>query len=58
MFVAKVDKADLLVLNGLIEAGKVTPVVERTYPLGEAPEALRHLETGHARGKIVICLQA
>jgi len=42
------------VLKELIEAGKVTPVIDRTYPLGEAPEAIRYLEAGHARGKIVI----
>jgi NADPH:quinone reductase-like Zn-dependent oxidoreductase len=41
-------------LAGLIEAGKVTPVIDRTYPLSETPEALRYLEAGHARGKVVI----
>ena len=53
-FIAKEDYRDLLVLKGLIEAGKVTPVIDRTYPLREAPEAIRYLEQGHARGKIVI----
>jgi NADPH:quinone reductase-like Zn-dependent oxidoreductase len=43
-----------VVLKELIEAGKLTPVIDRTYPLGEAPEAIRHLEQGHARGKTVI----
>jgi NADPH:quinone reductase-like Zn-dependent oxidoreductase len=38
----------------LIEAGKVTPVIDRTYPLNEAAEAMRYLETGHARGEVVI----
>jgi NADPH:quinone reductase-like Zn-dependent oxidoreductase len=38
----------------LIEAGKITPVVDRTYPLSEVPEAIRYLEEGHARGKLVI----
>jgi NADPH:quinone reductase-like Zn-dependent oxidoreductase len=52
--VSKERRADLLVLKELIEAGKVTPVIDRTYPLGEAPEAIRYLEEGHARGKIVI----
>ena len=42
--------------DGLIEAGKVTPVVDKTYPLSEAPEAIRYLRDGHARGKIVISL--
>ena len=43
-----------LVVKDLIEAGNVTPVVGRTYPLSEASEAMRYLEEGHARGKIVI----
>jgi len=45
---------DLVVLKELIEAGKVTPVIEKTYPLGEAPEAIRYLAEGHARGKVVV----
>jgi NADPH:quinone reductase-like Zn-dependent oxidoreductase len=44
----------LLDLKELIEAGKVTPVIDRTYPLSEAPEAMRYLEEGHARGKVII----
>ena len=54
MFVATLNKEDLLVLKELIDAGKVTPVVDRTYPLSEAPEAIRYLETRHARGKVVV----
>jgi NADPH:quinone reductase-like Zn-dependent oxidoreductase len=50
----KRSRADLLVLKDLIEAGKVAPVVDRTYPLSEVPEAIRYLEAGHARGKVVI----
>jgi len=38
----------------LLEAGKVVPVIERRYPLGETAEAIRYLEEGHARGKVVI----
>ncbi len=53
-WVAKLSKEDLLVLKELIEAGKVTPVIDRTYPLNETPEAIRYLEEGHARGKVVI----
>ena len=53
-FMAKRSKEDLQVLKELIEAGKVTPVIDRTYPLSEVPEAIRYLEEGHARGKIVI----
>jgi NADPH:quinone reductase-like Zn-dependent oxidoreductase len=48
--------ADLELLRQLIEAGKVTPVIERTYSLGEVPEAIRHLEQGRARGKVVITM--
>jgi len=53
-FLAHNSKEDLLVLKELIEAGKVTPVIDRTYPLSETPEAIRYLEQGHARGKVVI----
>ncbi len=53
-FIAKPNKEDLQVLKKLIEAGKVTPVIDRTYSLSEAPEAIRYLEEGHARGKVVI----
>ncbi len=54
MFVAREHYADLQVLTELIEAGKITPVIDRTYPLSEAPEAIRYMEEGHARGKVVI----
>jgi NADPH:quinone reductase-like Zn-dependent oxidoreductase len=53
-FLAKNSKEDLIVLKELIEAGKVTPVIDRTYPLSETAEAIRYLEEGHARGKVVI----
>jgi NADPH:quinone reductase-like Zn-dependent oxidoreductase len=53
---SKVSVDDLQALNELIEAGKVTPVVGRTYLLPEAPEAIRHLATGHAGGKLVIAV--
>jgi NADPH:quinone reductase-like Zn-dependent oxidoreductase len=52
--IAKRNKDDLEILSGLIEAGKITPVIDRTYPLSDVPAAIRYLETGHARGKIVI----
>lgn len=45
---------DLLTLKELIESGKVTPVIDRTFPLSEAPEAIRYLAEGHARGKVVV----
>jgi NADPH:quinone reductase-like Zn-dependent oxidoreductase len=44
----------LIFMKGLLEAGEVTPVIDRTYPLAEVPEAMRYLEEGHARGKVVI----
>jgi NADPH:quinone reductase-like Zn-dependent oxidoreductase len=53
-FISTQNHEDLLVLKGLIESGKVTPVIDRTYPLSEVPEAMRYLEEGHARGKVVI----
>ena len=53
-FLADVRKDDLLFLAELIEAGKIRPVIDRTYPLRDVPEALRYIEAGHARGKVVI----
>jgi NADPH:quinone reductase-like Zn-dependent oxidoreductase len=55
-FVAGEGSDDLQVLTGLIEAGKVTPVIDRTYPLDQAPEALRYWGQGHARGKVVVTI--
>src|SRR5712691_1707336 len=45
---------DLQVLHEFLEAGKVTPLVDRTFPLSEVPEAIRYMRKGHARGKVVI----
>jgi NADPH:quinone reductase-like Zn-dependent oxidoreductase len=53
-FVNKENHEDLLVLKELIESGKVTPVIDRTYPLAEAPEAIRYLAEGQAQGKVVV----
>jgi NADPH:quinone reductase-like Zn-dependent oxidoreductase len=53
-FLAQNSKEDLLILTELIEAGKVRPVIDRTYSLSETPKAMRYLEEGHARGKVVI----
>ncbi len=44
----------MAILAGLIDAGKVSPVIDRSYPLREVPDALRYLEAGNARGKVVI----
>ena len=54
MFMAKSSQPDLTFLADLIATGKMTPVIERTYRLEETPEAVAHLERGHARGKLVI----
>ncbi|MCH7772041.1 MAG: NAD(P)-dependent alcohol dehydrogenase [Bacteroidetes bacterium] len=51
---AKITDKELLLLKELIEAGKVKPVIDRHYPLREVAEAIRYLEEGHARGKVVI----
>ena len=53
-FLSLPNKEDLAALKELTESGKVTPVIDRTYPLSEAPEAIGYLGEGHARGKIVI----
>jgi len=54
MLASKPNQKDLQVLRELIEAGKLRPLIGRTYPLGEVPEAMRALEAGKTRGKIVI----
>ena len=54
MGIAKINQQDLVYVKELLEAGKVVPVIERRYPLNETAEALRYLEEGHARGKVVI----
>ena len=56
MIVATTNAPDLRVLTELIEAGQVSPVVDRTYPLGEVPDAIRHLHAWRARGKLVIAV--
>jgi NADPH:quinone reductase-like Zn-dependent oxidoreductase len=54
MMLADINKKDLALLADLIQSGKVKPVIDRTYPLSQLPEAMRYLEEGHARGKVVI----
>jgi NADPH:quinone reductase-like Zn-dependent oxidoreductase len=54
MIIATANARDLQFLKELIEAGKVMPVIDRTSPLSEVPDAIRYLDQGHARGKIVI----
>lgn len=53
-YVTKLDKEDLKLLSDLMQAGKVKPVIDRTYKLSETAEAMRYFEEGHARGKVVI----
>jgi NADPH:quinone reductase-like Zn-dependent oxidoreductase len=54
MFIAKSDQKDLEITRELMQSGKLKPVIDRRYPLSEVPEAMRYLEEGHARGKIII----
>ncbi len=56
-FIAKPNKEDLTMIGELISSGKVTPVIDRRYRLSEVPEAIRYLEEGHARGKVVIVVE-
>jgi NADPH:quinone reductase-like Zn-dependent oxidoreductase len=53
-FLARQTKKDLAVLRELLDTGKITPVIDRAYPLSDAPAAIRYLEQGHARGKVVV----
>ncbi len=55
-FLTERNRDDLLLVKELIEAGKLTPVIDRTYPLAETAEAIRYLEQGHARGKVVVAV--
>ena len=58
MMLADINKKDLTILADLMQAGKVTPVIDRHYQLSQVPEAIRYLEEGHARGKVVITLES
>jgi NADPH:quinone reductase-like Zn-dependent oxidoreductase len=53
-FIAKFNQADMVVLRELLEAGKVTPVIDRRYELSEVADALRYIGDGHARGKVIL----
>ena len=53
-FIANFTREDLNLLCEMVEAGKIKPVVEKVYPLAQAVDAMKHLATGHARGKIVL----
>jgi NADPH:quinone reductase-like Zn-dependent oxidoreductase len=54
MFMARQEKSDLNILADLMQSGKVTPVIDRTYPFSQIADAIRYLEEGHARGKVVV----
>jgi NADPH:quinone reductase-like Zn-dependent oxidoreductase len=54
MMMAELNKEDLTILGDLMQSGKVKPVIDRTYPLSQIAEAMRYLEAGHARGKVII----
>ena len=56
MLLPKENKTDLVFMKELLETGKVVPVIDRRYTFSEVPEAIRYLEEGHARGKIVITI--
>jgi NADPH:quinone reductase-like Zn-dependent oxidoreductase len=57
MFIAQLKKEDLTLLGDLMQGGKVRPVVDRTFKLDQAAEAMRYLEKGHARGKVIVALE-
>ena len=56
-YIAQFNKKDMMVLADLMQSGKMTPVIDRRYKLSEVPAALRYLEEGHARGKVVITVE-
>lgn len=57
MMIAQSTQADMQYLADLMAAGKLTPVIDRTYPLNEVAESIRYLETGRARGKVVVTVE-
>jgi NADPH:quinone reductase-like Zn-dependent oxidoreductase len=57
MMMADANQKDLTILADMMQSGTVKPVIDRTYKLSEVPEAIRYLEQGHARGKVVITIE-
>ena len=53
-FIAKTRQEDLATLHELMTSGRITPVIDRRFPLSDISEAIRYLEAGHARGKVII----
>jgi len=56
MGIAKINQEDLITVKELVEAGRVEPVIDRSYPLAEVTEAMRYLAVGHAQGKVIITI--
>jgi NADPH:quinone reductase-like Zn-dependent oxidoreductase len=56
MMLAEIRQEDLTIMRDLMEAGKVTPIVDKTYPLSQVREAMKYLEAGHARGKVILTM--
>ena len=54
MMMADANHNDLATLAAMMQSGKLKPVIDRTYKLAETPEAIRYVEQGHARGKVII----
>jgi len=54
---AKTNTKDLVFLKKLLEEGKIVPIIDRRYPLSEVAEAIRYIEKGHARGKVVVTVE-
>jgi NADPH:quinone reductase-like Zn-dependent oxidoreductase len=57
MMMAELNHNDLAFLADLMQSGKVTPVIDRTYKLSDLADAIRYLEQGHARGKVVVSVE-
>jgi alcohol dehydrogenase len=57
MFISHHSAQDLAILAGLMQDGVIRPVIDRTYPFAETADAMRYLESGRARGKVVVTMQ-
>ena len=57
LLIHNTKREDIKIMNELLEAGKIAPVIDRVYPLEEVPDALRYFGEGHAKGKVVITME-
>jgi len=57
MMMADANQKDLTILADMMQSGRMKPVIDRTYKLSELPDAIRYLEQGHARGKVIITVE-